>query len=151
MTAIKLASLAALALAGCIGDAVTAEPVGDYTQWKRVDTWGRLPGHGGDTYRVIYANDVARTFDGGHYPDGSILVKEIHDLDSSGAMPAPGALQDVAIMRRLGPPPAGLDDEGGWLFSAATSPGGTETHYAYCWESCHVDAPFQGAWFDYAK
>ena len=40
----------------------------------------------------------------------------------SNGMPTPGALQYVAIMRRLGPAPVGLDDEGGWLFTEATSP-----------------------------
>ena len=147
-------ALATLLLAGCLGSAVddTLDPA-VYTTWKKVVTYGDLPGHGGTSYRIIYASPEAQAFEGGgHYPEGSQLVKEVYDLDTSSGAPAPGKLQYVAIMRRLpGPPPQGLSDEGGWLFTEASTPGGKETKYSYCWDSCHVAAPFQGAWLDYSK
>jgi hypothetical protein len=142
-----------LLVAACSGQAVTEPPIpaAEYQTWYPIVTWGELPGHSGDTYRKIYANPVARTYEGGQYPEGTILVKEIHDLDMSTGVPSPGALQYVAIMRRLGQPPAGLSDEGGWLFSYTDTPGGSETRESYCWSACHVDAPYHGAWLDYSK
>ncbi len=156
------AALALLVIAAACSDPVDASkhppiPAATYQQWKKLETWGELPGHGGDTYRIIYANPIAQTYEGGQYPDGptddttSILVKEVHDLAGTADMPAPGALQYVAIMRRVGAAPEGLTDEGGWLFSYTTSPGGSEEHYSYCWDACHVDAPYHGAWLDYAR
>ena len=141
----------AAACAACASPTVDAPPVGDYTQWKQIRTWGELPGHGGDTFRIIYANDVATTYEGGAYPDGTVLVKEVHDLSSSNGIPAPGALQYVAIMRRTSAQPTGFSDDGGWLFTYTDTPGGTETQESYCWAACHVAAPYGGAWLDYSK
>jgi hypothetical protein len=142
----------AAALCASCSNTVSPPPTGDYTQWpKQIRTSGELPGHGGDTFRIIYANDVATTFDGGAYPDGTVLVKEVHDLAQSGGLPAPGALQYVAIMRRQGAPPTGFSDDGGWLFTYTDTPGGSETQESYCWAACHVAAPFGGAWLDYSK
>lgn len=131
----------------CVGNAVddTIDPA-EYRTWKKVATSGDLPGHGGPSYRIIYASPEATTFEGaGQYPEGTRLVKEVYDHEG-------GKLQYVAVMRRLeGPPPQGLSDEGGWLFTETATPGDKETHYAYCWASCHVAAPFHGAWLDYSK
>jgi hypothetical protein len=134
-------ALLVLGLTAC-ADAVSPPPLGDYTTWHRVDTYGVAPGHG-DTYRIIYVNDVVRT--AGPLEADAVLVKEIHDNDGGTA----GALRYVAIMRKLraGPSP---DDEGGWLFSKSATPGGAETHSALCWNRCHAQAPFAGVWLDYA-
>jgi hypothetical protein len=136
--------------AGACGEAVSPEPLGDYQSWTRIDTWGLAPGHG-DSYRIIYANDDARRGRGGRFPEGAVLVKEIRDLsfDDAGA-PAPGGLRYVAIMRRLGPPSAEPEVDGGWLFTRSQTPGGAEQHDDFCWARCHVAAPFAGAWLDYA-
>jgi hypothetical protein len=130
------------ALAACYGDSVTPEPVGDYTAWHRIDTYGEIPGHG-DSYRIIYANPVALVSTN---QTGAILVKEVHDNVDN----APGDLRYVAIMRKL---TDGLDHdhEGGWQFTQADSPGGAETHYASCWARCHIQAPFNGAFLDYSQ
>lgn len=142
-----LTSLAALA-AGC-GETVRPEPLGDYTQWHRLDTYGDLPGHG-DSYRIVYANDVAQSYAGGPYPEGAILVKEVRRRAGVGGV-QPGELRYVAIMRRIGPAPTGLDDEAGWLFTQAEVPGGAETYRSLCWNRCHVAAPYAGAFLDYGK
>ena len=147
----KALAILALGAAACLSKPVSPEPTGDYTQWKQIATWGELPGHWGNTYRIIYANDVATTYEGGAYPEGTILVKEIYDLKTVNGVAAPGALQYVAIMRRLGPPPAGFSDTGGWLFTYADKPQGAETEYDPCWATCHQAAPFGGAWLDYSK
>jgi hypothetical protein len=151
---VKILALTTLALAACASETVDQPPIpsSEYTTWGNpIVAFGELPGHGGDTYRIIYANDTARTYEGGQYPEGTILVKEVHDLANVNGVPTAGALQYVAIMRRLGPPPRGLTDEGGWLFSYTSDPGGTETKASYCWDACHVDAPYHGAWLDYSK
>ena len=133
--------LACLSLAACT-DPLDVEPVGDYTTWKRKDVTGPAPGHG-DGYRIIFANPVAAnpasSIEGG-WPAGTIIVKEIRDEDGGG----PGGLRYVALMRR---DPAETAT-GGWLFSKADEPGGEEERGKTCW-SCHQDAPFAGAWFDY--
>ena len=138
---------AALA-AGC-AESVSPEPLGDYTAWKRLDVIGEAPGHG-DTYRIIYANDLASdpasTLYNG-YPEGSVIVKEIYENDGD----RPGALKYVAIMRRIGAVTTALVDQGGWLFSQSSKPNGSETHTDRCWNRCHVAAPFNGAWYDYRK
>jgi hypothetical protein len=134
-------ALVAVALAACTGEVVEPAPLGDYTQWDRIDRTGPAPGHG-DTYRIIYANGIARTQ--GTTAKDAVLVKEIHDNDGG----APGALRYVAIMRKLraGPSP---EDEGGWLFTRAARAGATETHDTQCWNRCHVQAPLAGVWLDY--
>lgn len=141
------AVLATTALAAC-GEAVDLPPPGDYTTWERFDVLGPAPGHG-DSYRIIYANDIA-TGNGPRlsgYLEGSILVKEIRDNDDG----QPGALRYVALMRRIGPPPATLTEEGGWVFSMTDTPGGDEVHNDFCWARCHVAAPYNGAWYDYRR
>lgn len=131
----------AVALAAC-GDPVEAPPVGDYTTWHRIDTYGEIPGHG-DTYRIIYANPAALV---NTNAAGAILVKEIH-ANLGGA---PGDLRYVAIMRKLD---SGydFDHEGGWQFTQAETPGGSETHFASCWSRCHVQAPYNGVFLDYSQ
>lgn len=126
-------------LAACTQTADVA-PLGDYRGWKRLDTYGKAPGHG-DTYRIIYVNDVAET---GQYTSGTIFVKEVYNRVGDG----PGALRVIEIMRRIDP---GVAEDGGWLFTAASTPGGTETEQTFCWRRCHQAAPFDGGWFDYSK
>jgi Cytochrome P460 len=143
------ALVALLILASACGDPVSPEPLGDYTTWKRVDTYGELPGHG-DSYRVIYINDTALTYAGGAHPEGSVIVKEVrHRAGARGD--APGELRYLAIMRRLGPAPLALEEEAGWLFTQTREIGGSEEYLSLCWNRCHVAAPYAGAFLDYGK
>lgn len=135
----------AIALCACGGATLDVDALGDYTAWKRIDTRGPTPGHG-DTYRIIYVNDVARE-PGGQRSVGAILVKEVYDNVND----QPGPLQAIEVMRRVGPVSASANDQGGWLFSGATTPGGAETEKTTCWRRCHVQAPFAGAWMDYSR
>jgi hypothetical protein len=135
-------------LVGC-NEPVTPEPLGDYTTWKRFDVTGNAPGHS-DSYRVIYINDLAS--DPGWdlylgYQEGSVIVKEVRDYHTG----APGDLRYVAIMRRIGAITTAFENEGGWLFSESSEPGGSETHAGFCWSRCHVAAPYNGAWYDYRR
>jgi len=131
-----------ISLAACT-DAVSPPELGDYTSWYRVETFGNAPGHG-DTYRIIYVNDVARI--GGTTERDAILVKEVRDNEGG----QPGDLRVVEIMRkvRVGTSP---EDEGGWLFTQTATAGGAEVHLDLCWSRCHVQAPFAGVWFDYTQ
>ncbi len=156
--AFALAPLLIGILAACTDD-VTAPPLGDYRSWKRIDTWGELPGHG-DSYRIIYVNDIALTYSGGAYPEGSVVVKEVRKLGAPApehpGVPTPGDLRYTAIMRRIGPAPRGLEDEAGWLFTQGGEPpadggDGDEVYRSLCWNRCHVAAPYAGAFLDYSK
>lgn len=138
------ALVATLGAGACTTDEVTPPPLGDYTGWFRVDTYGPAPGHG-DSYRIIYANDIVRTE--GTTAKDAVLVKEIRD---DGPGPTAGPLRYVAIMRKLraGPDPT---DEGGWLFTRSDRAGGAELHDSQCWNRCHAQAPLAGTWLDYSQ
>ncbi|HVV84124.1 MAG TPA: cytochrome P460 family protein [Kofleriaceae bacterium] len=149
MKAALALAAAAGALAAC-GEAADVPPLGDYTQWHRHDLRGPTPGHGDDTYRIVYVNDAAAEdpSNSGAFADGATLVKEVHDDDDG----QPGALRELAIMRRLGPPPPTLTGTGGWVFTLADDPGepaSGETRHDSCWSSCHVAAPYLGVWGNY--
>ena len=132
-----------LLVAACAAEPADVPALGDYTAWKRIDTYGPTPGHG-DTYRVMYVNDVATTYAGAGYPDGTVLVKEVYDRTDAG----PGALQVIEISRRLGAP---VGDQNGWVFTAAYAVGGEETVKDFCWRRCHLASPYEGAWFDFSQ
>lgn len=140
--------LGVLFVAGCAAE-LDVEPLGDYTQWKRLDVTGPAPGHG-DTYRIIYANDLAAdpasTLRLG-YQEGAILVKEIRDNDAG----QPGDLRYIAVMRRTKPIVTAYEAQGGWLFTQLAEPDAEETEPSFCWSRCHVAAPYNGAWYDYRK
>jgi hypothetical protein len=145
---VNLRALLCIVAAGC-AEAPDVEPLGDYTQWKRLDVTGPAPGHG-DTYRIIYANDLA--VDPAWalrlgYQEGSILVKEIRNNDDG----QPGDLRYVAIMRRTKPIVTALENQGGWLFTESDEPEGAEKEPSFCWNRCHVAAPYNGAWYDYRQ
>lgn len=136
-------------LAAC-GIAVDEEPVGDYQSWgPPVIVTGKAPGHG-DSYRAIYANDLARdplqSFYLG-YQEGAIFVKEIRDNNDG----QPGDLRYLAIMRRIGPVTKALQDKGGWLYTRANDVSATEKEFDLCWSRCHLAAPYNGAWYDYRE
>ena len=123
------------------------DPLTGYEQWYRVDASGRVPGHG-DSYRIIYANDAARQYlHEGRYPFGSVIVKEIRDADGG----ENGALDYIAVMRKLPQAPPGGELEGGWLFTMMSEQGADETQSFVCWQSCHVQAPVDGAFLDYGQ
>ncbi len=142
-----LVMLAQVLAFGCV-ETVSTEPLGDYTTWKRIDVQGSAPGHG-DTYRVIYVNDIAATADSlsPTYPLGSTIVKEIRDNNEG----TPGDLQYIAVMRQTRLPDTALVDEGGWLFTEADSADEPEHSPSFCWSRCHVAAPYNGAFLDYRK
>lgn len=138
------------ALAACTEAPIVGEPLGDYRSWLRVDASGDAPGHG-DTYRVIYANDVAAISPPGDYGPladagmTAVVVKEVRDNVNN----TPGPLRYLAIMRKQ----AGTDGDptqGLWLFTRAETPGGAEVQHDFCWDRCHVSAPLFGVWLDYS-
>lgn len=136
-------------LAGC-GVEVDVEPVIGYEAWgPPVDVTGKAPGHA-DSYRRIYANDLARdpmqSFILG-YQEGAIFVKEVRDNNNG----QPGDLRYIAVMRRIGQPTAALEDKGGWLYTMADTAEDTEKEFDFCWSRCHVAAPYNGAWYDYRE
>ena len=144
----RVMSIALVLAATACAVPVDPEPVGDYTTWKRLDVRGPAPGHG-DTYRIIYVNDVAadptQSFVDG-YAEGSIIVKEIRD-DRDGE---PGDLKYVALMRKLADG-TDLPLQDHWLFSKSSTPGGSESHADFCYARCHQAAPYDSAWYDYRQ
>jgi len=122
-----------------------------YQSWASITTQGDAPPHSNDT-RIIYANELAQTYTGaGDYPLGSVLVKEI--LDDQGV-----DIRYIAVMRRIDHEPDGGRIEGtsrgrrgGWLFTRAADAEDIEVQGITCWDTCHVQAPFAGAWLDYGS
>lgn len=114
-------------LAGCAIEPLDVEPPGDYPSWGRLEIVGPPVGHG-EEERTVYANDVARTFAGGRYPVGSILIEDLGG--------------PLLLMRR---------SEDGWLFSRSEEPNGDEFEYKSCWTHCHVAAPLDGTFHDYSR
>ena len=119
--------IALVLLAGCEVAPLDVEPPGEYTEWGRIEIEAPVVGHGEEA-RVVYANDVARTFAGGAYPVGSILIEEVGG--------------PLVLMRKR---------EDGWLFSMSEEPNGDEFEYKSCWSRCHVAAPLDGAFLDYSR
>lgn len=141
--------LALLVLAACKQDIDVSElpPIDDYRSWTRIGPFvGPIPGHG-DSVRPVYVNDVARSYPhAGRYPVGSAIVKEILSPE--------GDLRYVAVMRKIGEepwdtPPEGIPSNGGWVFTQLTD--GEEKAWDLCWATCHRQAPWDGAWFDYGE
>lgn len=119
-----------------------------YESWDRVEPLlGPVPGHG-DTYRIMYRNHVARSYTGaGSYPIGTAVVKEIYKLEDGDGR---GKLLYKAVMRRMDADDnPGLPITGGWLFTQIDS-GTDEFQRDLCWDSCHVNAPHLGAFFDHS-
>ena len=112
-------SLLVAVLCACEGEPYDGEPLGDYTTWARLDTWGHAPGHG-DTYRIIYVNDIGTRPRGAEvWPEiDTVVVKEVHKRDADGS---PGSLHIIEIMRRVGD---NNDENKGWLFTSTDRPDG---------------------------
>ncbi|HEU5058507.1 MAG TPA: cytochrome P460 family protein [Kofleriaceae bacterium] len=157
-------SLAAilLLLVGCgptVVDPDAVDPLfavgAEYQDWYRVDTTEPVPGHG-DTYRIIYANELAREESNTTYERGSIIVKEVHDRDGD----QPGALRYIGVMRYMAQSeapdgvelgrPTELPPLAGWLFTyLPESIESDEEYRSSCWDECHVAAPEGGAFLDF--
>jgi hypothetical protein len=137
------------ASSGCgeVVDTSALAPLTGYTDWHRVDSTGPIAGHG-DTYRIIYANDQAREYGGaGQYRNGAVLVKEIRkNLGDE-----PGDILYYSIMRKLDQAPPGGTLHSGWLFTLFDRLGDDEKYSPSCWDSCHAQAPIDGAWIDYGR
>ncbi len=119
-----------------------------YESWNKVEPLlGKVPGHG-DTYRVMFRNELAQSYTGaGQYPLGSAIVKEIYDLEGTDGR---GALNYKAVMRRMDAEAnPDLPIMGGWLFTQIDN-GTEEFQRDLCWDSCHVRAPYVGAFFDHS-
>lgn len=150
---------AAVALPGCLIEEVDTTglaTVDGYEDWFRLDVSGDLPGHG-KSYRIIYVNDVARTYPHvGRYPVGTVVVKEVRALELSEGAPVPGDLKYTAVMRKVtmeteGDAGTGLPLDGGWLFSELTGTAGKEDQLDLCWSSCHRQGGWDGAFVDYGQ
>ena len=139
-------ALGALAAGGCTVDADPADLDG-YLDWHRVETEGELPAHE-DTIRDIYVNDAGREYGGtGAYPQGTVIVKEVYARDGA----ARGELMYPAIMRKLGVAPPGGRLDGGWQFTITARAGDPERQGRTCWDGCHIQGPYDGAWLDYGE
>ena len=177
-----VAALAIFAGVFACGGSTVVEPdpvPADYTSWSRVDTSAPVPGHG-DSYRIIYTNAIAElrgvpVFDPGldaspedpdggstddidtdyNYQPGSIIVKEVHELDGDQA----GPINYIAVMRKLEDAPSGAElfkssdySDGGWLFTyLAEDINSDEEYRSSCWNECHVAAPIDGTFLDYGQ
>jgi len=144
----RFLTCAVFALVACSSavDTDGLESTDDYRSWSQFVVTGNAAAHA-DSYRIIYANDIALTWSGaGNYPMGSVVIKEIYKLDSEGGQ---GDLSYLAIARKLdkAPPGGELDDD--WLFTiAGDALPASESNESYCWSSCHISAPYTGLFHD---
>jgi hypothetical protein len=147
---LRVIAIFALTLAACFTEEVDTAglpTIDGYADWARHDFHGPLPGHG-ESWRSVFVNEVGQSFGGGgRYPRGTVLVKEVRDLKDG---PAPGSLRYLAIMRKLGDD-VGEPTNGGWLFTSADRVGGPELQQDLCWNTCHQQAPLDGAFADYGR
>ena len=135
----------------------------EYETWYRVDATGEVPGHG-DSYRIIYVNDkalergtiVGDDFEN-NYERGSIIVKEVHELDGD----QPGPIKYLGVMRMMAveEAPDGVElgqpatiKASGWLFTyLADDIESDEEYRPACWDECHAAAPIAGTFYDYSE
>ena len=143
-----LGLLLGLCTIGCGTDVdVTGLPsIVGYESWPNFPVTEPAPAHG-DTYRVLYANPVARAYPrSGRYAPGAVLVKEIFEKSDDGTR---GKLIYRAIMRKVGAEAAArVPAEDGWLYTDLRD--GEESHRSSC-APCHRQAPFDGTWYDYGS
>jgi hypothetical protein len=148
-------TLLLLLAAGCAEqiDPPAGFEIDGYRTWALVaERYGAIPGHG-DSYRTIFANDVARSHPrgGSRYEIGTILVKEIAaDVTDASGFHSAGDLRYLAIMRKVGDD-TDLPTFHGWLFTTAGDAGADEKHLDSCWQTCHKAAPFDGTWHEYGE
>jgi hypothetical protein len=88
------------------------------------------------------------------YPEGSIIVKEVHERNGD----QPGDLKYIAVMRKLLDAPSGAElkypgnySSAGWLFTSMSDIRSDEEYKSSCWDECHVAAPMDGAFYDYGQ
>ena len=144
MRALAIALVGAAACANVVDTGELAS-IDDYQDWYSFDVTGSVSGHG-KSYRILYVNDIARTWLGaGTYPAGTTVVKEIYGLDDTGG---PGAFRYIAIARKLDEAPPGGALQDGWLFTYLGKLGGDEDNRSSCYASCHVAAPYDGLFHD---
>lgn len=140
----------ALFVAACLPeiDSSGLEPIDDYRDWYQVETSGPIPAHA-DTIRAIYVNDTALEKSFGTYPAGSVLIKEIYEIENGDR----GTLDYFALMRKLndGEEPDGADLNNGWMFTMidGSDINGKEVYFDRCWTTCHIGAPFDGTFLSY--
>jgi hypothetical protein len=122
----------------------------NYGDWAHFDFHGDIAGHG-ESWRAVFVNSAGTSFDGvGLYPIGTVIVKEVRELDERDGQPAAGGLLYRAIMRKVGRE-SGVDApvDNGWIFTQLKDC--TETHLDSCYASCHRQAPLDGTFFDYGQ
>lgn len=136
-----------LLFAGCTTtlDDEELSNLSDYPSWPSFEVRGTLSAHG-DTIRVIYANDLAREWSGaGEYPIGSVIVKEIYERSGDER----GALDYLAVMRKLEEAPGEGSLQEGWLFTMLDAPDAAEEHNLRCYRKCHAAAPYDSSFHDF--
>ena len=142
--------LCAVFLAGCfpVIDASGLAPIDDYQDWYQVETRGAIPAHS-DTIRIIYVNDEAREKLPGEYPSGSVMIKEIYNIENGER----GSIDYFALMRKLDVAPDGGELDNGWLFTMIDGADidDDEVYFSRCWRTCHVAAPFDGTFLNYGQ
>lgn len=144
---IPRALLVLLALPACFSEVDVEISPEEYRDFFTIEVVGEAPGHA-DSVRRIYVNDDARSFTGvGLYPVGSIMVKEIYERESDDTA---GALRYIAIQRKLEVAPDGGELDNGWLYTFKADEDAAETHRPRCWKTCHQNAPFDGAFFNWS-
>ena len=153
LASFSLALLTSASVATAVGCASPVDidelpAIADYETWeRRVDAVGPVGGHG-DSYRIMYANEIAETYSGaGLHALGTVIVKEIRAIAPGDT---PGDVRYIAIMRKLETAPPGGELHNNWLFTQADNINSQETYSKRCWETCHQASPLDGTFLDWS-
>jgi hypothetical protein len=115
-----------------------------YQRWTHIESsitgFNKVPQGKSDGFQHIYANDRAMEgYKSGIFPDGSILVFDKQEADTSGNYIRPGKRKFIDVMYKDG---ALFKETGGWGFEEFSGNSKTEGRISglrqlNCFKSCH--------------
>ncbi|HLG39432.1 MAG TPA: cytochrome P460 family protein [Chitinophagaceae bacterium] len=116
-----------------------------FRKWVHIKTsltgFNNVPQKKFDGFHLVYANEKAmRGYHTGHFPDGSIIVFDKHNVDTANGAIKPGSRKFINIMYKDS---AAFKDTGGWGFEEFTGDSRTEGRLTLqrqqaCFNSCHA-------------
>jgi hypothetical protein len=116
-----------------------------FRKWGHIKTaltgFYNIPQRKTDGYHLIYANDKAmHGYRTGHFTDGSIIVFDKHNVDTTNGVIKPGPRKFIDVMYKDS---AAFKDTGGWGFEEFTGDSRMDGRLTLqrqqgCFNSCHA-------------
>jgi Cytochrome P460 len=115
-----------------------------FREWTHIKTslsgFGNIPQAKFDGYHHIYANDKAlQGYKTGIYPEGSVIVFDKHEVDTTGGAIETGKRKFINVMHKN---TSMFKETGGWGYEEFTADSKTEGRLSVekqlsCYNSCH--------------